>query len=194
MSSFRARLTEGFDSKSLGMRAQKKLLGKMSSRKITKHFIDDTSARLLDNLYRIAKDYSGSKKVAEKLMKDFIKTVIKIGILYRNEQFTREELDIADQFKKKFRTITMTVISFYEVDFSFDKNFLTKALAECQAMLKRMVVNHLTEKSLGRIDNVFQFFCDPDFLDQMFRPDGMYRPQLGQIVKDLHHLMENNIV
>ncbi len=184
-------VTEGFDSKGLGLRAQKKLLGKMSSKKIAKVFIDDTSARLLDNLYRLAKEYSGSKKTAEKLMKDIIKIVIKIGILYRNEQFSQEELQLAERFKKKFRTISMTVISFYEVDFSFDKHFLTRALNECSAMLKQLVENHLTEKSLGRIDSVFNFFTDPVFLETMFRPSGPYRNTLGKIVNDLHTMMDN---
>lgn len=166
----------------------------MASKKIAKHFIDDTSARLLDQVYRVAREYSGSKKVAEKLMKDLIKTVIKVGILYRNEQFNREELEMAERFKKKFRTVAMTVISFYEVDFSFDKNFLSRALGECHSMLKQLVSRHLTDKSLGRIDNVFNFFSDTDFLDTMFRADSSYRPQLTKVVVDLNYLIDNNVL
>ena len=45
---------EHFDSKSLGLRTQKKLLGKMSSKKIAKVFIDDQSANVLDQLYKVA--------------------------------------------------------------------------------------------------------------------------------------------
>ena len=185
---------DSFDSKSLGLRAQKKLLGKMASKKIAKHFIDDTSARLLDQVYRMSRDYSGSKKTAEKLMKDVIKTVIKVGILYRNEQFNAEELEMAERFKKKFRTVAMTVISFYEVDYSFDKNFLSRALNECRAMLRQLVARHLTDKSFGRIDNVFNFFGDMEFLDTMFRPDSSYRPQLDKIVVDLNYLIDNNVL
>lgn len=182
---------EGFDAKSIGLRAQKKLLGKMASKKIAKIFIDDTTARILDNLYKIAKEYSGNKKVAEKLMKNLIKIVIKVGILYRNEQFTSEELALAERFKKKFQTVTMTVISFYEVDFSFDKNFLSKGLLECSAMLKQLVEHHLTEKSLARIDSIFQFYGDATFLENVFRPGGHYRDILSRIVQDLHRLMDN---
>ena len=185
---------EAFDSKSLGLRTQKKLLGKMASKKIVKHFIDDTSARLLDQVYKVSKDYSGSKKTAEKLMKDLIKTVIKIGILYRNEQFNTEELELAERFKKKFRTVAMTVISFYEVDYSFDKNFLSRGLNECRAILRQLVERHLTEKSLVRIDNVFNFFCEPDFLEAMFRADSAYRPQLKKMVIDLNSLIDNNVL
>ena len=185
-------MTDNFDAKSIGMRTQKKLLGKMATKKIAKIFIDDTSSRLLDNLYKLVRDYSQNKKVAEKIIKDLIKTVIKIGILYRNEQFSREELGIADQFRKKFRMVGMTVISFYEVDFSFDKNFLSKGFAECGALLKQLVQRHLTEKSLNRIDNVFSFFGDPTFLEAIFRADSAYRDTLSRVIKDLHLMVENN--
>lgn len=50
----------------LSLRAQKKILGKMASRGVAKHFISDTSARILDNMYRILKDYY-TKKDAEKV-------------------------------------------------------------------------------------------------------------------------------
>jgi hypothetical protein len=49
------------------MRAQKKIIGKIgSSRTFVKHFINDTAARLLDNLYRLLKDFY-SKREAEKV-------------------------------------------------------------------------------------------------------------------------------
>ena len=183
-----------FDSKNLGLKAQKKLLGKMASKKIAKVFIDETSGKVLDDLYRIAKDYASNKKVAEKLMKDLIKTVIKIGILYRNEKFSSEELAIAESFKKKFHFVVMTCVSFYEVDFTFDRHFLSRSLNECCIMLKQLVVRHLTEKSLNRIDNVFQFFGSPDFLESIFNTDNSGNVILSRIVNDLHKMLEDGTI
>ena len=185
-------VADAFDSKNLAIRAQKKLLGKMSSKKIAKIFIDDTSARLLDNVYKLVKEYTGSKKLAEKHTKDLIKTVIKVGILYRNDQFSDDEIVLAEDFKKKFRTVSMTVISYYEIDFSFDKNFLAKALNECKTMLKQLVQRHLTDKSQTRIDNVFNTFLDTALLETVFHPDSKHRPILGRIVEDLNSMLENN--
>lgn len=71
----------GFDSRGLGLRAQKKLLGKMSSKKIAKAFIDDTTGKVLDNTYRILKEHRGNKKEAEKVMKYIIKIVVKVVCL-----------------------------------------------------------------------------------------------------------------
>ena len=157
-------------------------------------FIDDIAARLLDNLYRLTKDYAQSKKTAEKIIKDLIKTVIKIGILYRNDQLTQGELDLADEFRRKFRTVAMTVISFYQVDFSFDKNFLSSALGECAGILKQLVQRNLTEKSLGRIDNVFTFYSNAAFLEVLFRANGPYREVLGKIVTDLNTMVEQDAI
>ena len=109
-------MAENFDAQSVSLRAQKKLLGKMTSRRVVSAFIDDTSGRLLDNLYRLGRDaHGGDKRSAEKVMRRIIKTVIKTGILFRNEQFNAEELSIAEDFRKRFRTIAMTVVSFHQV-------------------------------------------------------------------------------
>ena len=72
----------GFDSRGLGLRAQKKLLGKMSSKKIAKAFIDDTTGKVLDNTYRILKEQKTNKKEAEKVMKYIIKTVVKVTLVF----------------------------------------------------------------------------------------------------------------
>ena len=74
----------GFDSRGLALRAQKKLLGKMSNKKIARAFVDDTTGRILDNTYRMLKDQK-AKKDAEKLLKYIIKTVVKVSC---NQSFT----------------------------------------------------------------------------------------------------------
>lgn len=179
-----------FKSRDFSLRAQKKLLSRMSNKNFVKAFIDDTTSQLLDNLHRLARGLCGHKKDADKVVKNIIKIVIKIGILYRNDQFSKEELLLAERFKKKFNSLAMTVISFYEVEFSYDRNFLTQSLGECNAMLKQLVGRHLTDKSLARIEFVFSFFCNPSYLDEIFRKDGDYRDLLGKMVSDMHTLLE----
>lgn len=46
---------------------------------------------------------TGNKKEAERLVKNIIKIVIKIGILHRNNQFNADELKIAERFRSKFQ-------------------------------------------------------------------------------------------
>jgi hypothetical protein len=133
----------------------------------------------------------GSKKEAERLVKNIIKTVIKIAILHRNNQFSAEENKISDKFYQKFQNLQMSIISFYEVDFSFDLQYLQKLLSDIHQLLKEIVHKHLTEKSLNRIDEVFHIMNDPTFLEAIFKADSPYREIMGKIVQDLNKALEN---
>ncbi|KAK8724864.1 hypothetical protein OTU49_010953, partial [Cherax quadricarinatus] len=179
------RMGDSFRARDISLKAQKKLLSKMSNKTMAKNFIDDTLASILDNMYSLAKAYTGNKKEAEKLVKNIIKIVVKINILYRNEQFSQEDLRVANQLRHKFTTIVKTIISFFEVDFTFDKAFLTKNINDCRGLLKQLVGNHLTDKSIGRIDHVLDFFTEAAFLEEMFRPESPHRPTLQTIIDDM---------
>lgn len=179
----------GFDSRGLGLRAQKKLLGKMSSKKIAMTFIDETTGRVLDNAHKVLKQYKGNKKEADKILKYIIKSVVKVGILYKNDQFNRDELDQVAQFKVKFHSLAMTVVSFHQVDFTYDKTFLRTSLEECRQMLQAIIERHLTEKSKTRVDLVFHTFCESEFLDAVFT-NAAYKPIMDAIVVDLNLLMD----
>ncbi|XP_075235769.1 tumor necrosis factor alpha-induced protein 8-like protein sigmar [Lycorma delicatula] len=183
-------MSDGFKAREFGLRAQKKILSRMSSKNVAKIFIDDTTASLLDSLYHMIKMFSESKKEAESLIKNIIKIVIKVGILYRNGQFDNEESLRVVQFKKKFRSVAMAMISFYEVDFSYDRAYLLSALRELHAMLKVLVQRHLTEKSLLRIDHVFNFFSNPTFLDTVFKKNSEYFTLLSRFVGDLNRALD----
>lgn len=82
------------------------------------------------------------------------------------------------------------MISFYEVDYSFDLPYLQKSIAESHEALKSIVQRHLTEKSLSRIDDVFEFFGDPALLETAFKPDSPYREVMGKIVADINTAMD----
>ncbi|KAF6208284.1 hypothetical protein GE061_016738 [Apolygus lucorum] len=183
-------MSEGFKSRDIGLRAQKKILSRMANKNVAKMFIDDTTASLLDNLFRMAKQFTDNKKESEKLIKNIIKVVIKIGVLYRNEQFSAEEIRLAEKFKNKFHSAAMAVISFHEVEFSYDRAYLHKAMQDSHELLRQVVARHLTEKSLQRIDSVFNFFGNPQFLDAVFRPESPYKELLERLVSDISKAMD----
>lgn len=180
----------GFDAKGFGLRAQKKLLGKMSSKKIVKHFIDDSTSQVLDNTYKIMKAFTGDKKQAEKLLKYIIKTIIKVGILFRNDQFNASELQVVESFKSKFHSLVMTVVSFHEVDFTYDKPFLKSSIEECRQLLQSIIQRHLTDKSKGRVDTVFEFFEGEELMDALFNPSGPHKKEMDSITADMHKMMD----
>lgn len=189
-----------FSSLSMGLKAQKKILSKMSSKSVAKVFIDDTSGRLLDNVYGLLKEYTGNKKDSEKVVKNIIKIIIKIGILYRNDQFSSEELKLAEDFKKKFRSTAMTIVSFYEVDFTSDKTYLLQGIRELSAILHKLVERLLTDKSSQRIDHVFAQFLDGGLWDKIFKQKSLpseeatLRPFTDSIVNDLNSLLDEGSI
>lgn len=106
---------DAFSSKDMALRAQKKILSKMATKTSVQMFIDDTTSEILDELYHVSKEYLGNKSEAQKVIKNLIKIAVKIGVLFRNNRFSTEELSTAQDFKKKLHQGAMTAISFYEV-------------------------------------------------------------------------------
>lgn len=185
---------ETFSSKDVAIRAQKKILSSVATKSSVQMFIDDTSSEILDELYRVSKEYSGNKTEAHKVVKNLVKIAVKIGILFRNNRFTTEELAIAQEFKKKLHTGAMTAISFYEVDFTFDKAVMSELLSSCRDLLLKLVNTHLTPKSHGRINHVFNHYSDPELLSKLYEPSGVYRPHLTKICKGLNKLVEDGTI
>ncbi|XP_065576454.1 tumor necrosis factor alpha-induced protein 8-like protein [Artemia franciscana] len=183
-------MSDGFKAREVALKAQKKLLSKVSNKTIAKAFIDESTGFLLDNLYRICKLHAQSKKEAEKIVKNIIKIVVKVGFLAKNDQFGREELIVAENFRRKFHSLCMTVVSFHEVDFSYDRTFLLKNIQECQSLLKQLVEKHLTDNSIGRIEMVFTFFSDSSFLDNLFKRPSEYHEIMKQVVQEMHTMMD----
>ena len=171
----------GFNSKSLGLRIQKKVLGKLSNKAIAKAFIDDNMAQLLDTMHTILKAELGDTKKSDKVIKNLIKITVKIGLLYKNSQFSQEELAIGIKVRTKLHHAALTVISFCQVDFSYDRAFLVKLVGEISEMLHRLVNRHLTAKSHQRIDSVMQALSNGDTLDKVFVSGGVYHDHLKVI-------------
>ncbi|XP_077432403.1 tumor necrosis factor, alpha-induced protein 8-like protein 2 B isoform X1 [Vanacampus margaritifer] len=183
-----------FSSRDTAMKVQKKILSSMATKTSVQMFIDDTANEILDELYRVSKEYSGNKTEAHKVVKDLIKIAVKIGVLFRNNRFSTEELVLAQDFKKKLHQGAMTAISFYEVDFTFDKTVMSEILTGCRDLLLQVVNSHLTPKSHGRINHVFNHYADPELLTRLYQPDGPFRDNLARICKGLNKLVEDGTI
>jgi len=154
-------------SHTMGMRLQKKILGKMASRSVAKHFIDDEAGLILDKLFLFMKDQS-SEVEAKKLTKHIMKIVIKLGILYTNDKFTVTEKQHLKTLLKKFSRMVMTLVTFWEVAFSFDEVHFVHQLREVEECIITLILPHLTEKSEKRVRYVFNYFSDKDVLNYLF--------------------------
>ncbi|NXJ13775.1 tumor necrosis factor alpha-induced protein 8-like protein 1 [Cyrtonyx montezumae] len=181
-----------FSTKSLALQAQKKLLSKMASKTVANVFIDDTSSEILDELYRVTKEYTHNRKEAQKIIKNLIKIVMKLGVLYRNGQFSPEELLVMERFRKKVHTLAMTAVSFHQIDFTFDRRVMSSVLTECRDLLHQVVSSHLTAKSHSRINHVFNHFADYEFLSALYGPAEPYRTHLKRICEGVNKMLEED--
>jgi hypothetical protein len=179
-----------FSSKQIGLRIQKKVIGKFSNKTVAKQFIDDDFGVLLDTLHTILRAEIQDSKKADKVIKNMIKITVKIGLLYKNKQFNGEEIALGAKFRAKLRTAALTVISFYEVDFTYDRGFLVTVVNECGEMLHRLVDRHLSEKSHGRINMIISNFSNGTLLDKVFQSDGAYYQHLETISQGFHKVVD----
>ena len=117
-------------------------------------------------------------------------------MLQRGEKFSLEEKDSLIQIQKNLRAVAMTLISFYQVDFTYDRNFVIKYLTELETLLKNLISNHLTDKSVGRVEQIFGVVKTPEFLDSVYVPkkNSEMREIMGKVVSDLNSCLEAGIL
>ncbi|CAN9500419.1 unnamed protein product [Ophioblennius macclurei] len=181
---------DSFSTKSLALQVQKKLMSKMATKSVASLFIDDTSSEVLDELYRVTKEYTRNRKESQKIIKNLIKMVVKLGVLYRNNQFSSEELLLVDKFRKKVFTLAMTAVSFHQIEFTFDRRVMSALLNECRELLHQAIKRHLTAKSHSRVNHVFNHFADCDFLAALYGPAEVYRAHLQRICNGLNKMID----
>nr|XP_015192098.1 PREDICTED: tumor necrosis factor alpha-induced protein 8-like protein 2 [Lepisosteus oculatus] len=162
---------EGFSSKDMAMQMQKKILSRMASKSMVQMFIDD------------------------------------LLLILPSETKTKQN-DAADwahpppthtqthKQKKHVFFFPSPLISLFltfpprKVEFTFDKAVMAEILTDCRDMLLRLVDKHLTAKSHGRINHVFNHFADTELLTQLYNPGGPFRPNLQKICTGLNKLVE----
>lgn len=182
-----------FKARDIGLRAQKKILSKMAGKNVSRMFIDENTSTLLDNIYEIAKTYSNSEEVAEKLIKNIIKTVIKFTLLYKKNLLEDREEQELEILKTKVKNLAMMITTFHDMDYTYDKVHLNRCLTECENAIINIAVMHLTPSSQARIHKVFIYFNDGKFLDSVFNKDSEYRELLTRLVGNLHKAIENKV-
>ena len=94
------------------------------------------------------------KKDSERTTKNLIKISVKIGMLQRGDKFTKEEKEQLVQIQMNLRVVVKSLITFQQLEHTYDRVFLTMYLEELETSLKNLVRPHLTEKSVGRVEQV----------------------------------------
>ncbi len=165
-----------FSSSQIAVKVQKKIAGNFAA-SFGKKLIDDDFSKLLDTIHNIVAAEMGMAK-ADKLVKNIIKMVVKIAILYKNNRFSTDQMHQGIVLRRKLKSVTMTVVSFHEVDFTYDADFLINIVQEIGRATHELVGDQVTAKSHGRIDNIVSILGDKSILDNIFLSDGKYHDKL----------------
>ena len=117
-------------------------------------------------------------------------------MLLRGEKFSDEEKESLLKIQKNLRNVAKTLISFYELDYTYDKAFIIKYLTELETLLKNLITNHLTDKSVARVEQIFDVVKTPEFLDSIYVPKKNLemRDIMGNIVIDLNKCIEADVL
>ena len=137
-----------------------------------------------------------NKKESEKTTQNIIKITIKLGVLLRGDKFSSEEKESLLKIQRNLNTICKTLISFFEVDHTYERSFVIKYLTDLETLLKTLISKHLTEKSVSRVEQIFGVVKTPEFLDSIYVPqknDAM-REIMAVVVKDLNNCLESDIL
>ncbi|KAH7715626.1 hypothetical protein AAVH_17002 [Aphelenchoides avenae] len=149
---------------SLLMRVQKKVLSKMSTRAVAKHFI----------------------------IKNVLKIAVKLRLLAAEEKFTKGQHLALAKLHQKLRNAALTLLSFARVSYSYEPTFLLTQLGEVQSLLTEIVGETLSEKSQKRVAFIFKHVAKAEIFDSLFRPgqNGTPSKLLDELASDLESAME----
>ena len=137
-----------------------------------------------------------NKKESEKTTQNIIKITIKLGVLLRGDKFSSEEKESLLKIQRNLNTICKTLISFFEVDHTYERSFVIKYLTDLETLLKTLISKHLTEKSVSRVEQIFGVVKTPEFLDSIYVPkkNVEMRKIMAKVVKDMNSCIEAGVL
>ncbi|EYC16975.1 hypothetical protein Y032_0032g2597 [Ancylostoma ceylanicum] len=164
-----------FSAASLSIKAQKKIASKLSTRKTTKLFLNEAVVRVFDGFYDILRTYY-NKKDSEKVVKNIIKLAVKMTLLSRNDMLSEADVVRLMKVQKQLHSLTLTIISFVQVRYSFERSHLIDLLKNMQSSLAPLVSLKLSDKSTRRLEHVIIHLTKVEFLDDLFKKLGPPAP------------------
>ena len=176
--------------KRLALKAEKNVAGKIATSAAAKSILDDDIASLLDAVESFVAKMSGAEEATE-FRRNIMKVAVKIALLEKNDEFTPEDRKNLALLSDKFHTLLNTILTFKEVAFSYDADFIVDIIAQCRDATLSIARRHLTPKSVSRVETVFSSLNNRDHLQALFA-DAQYQQDLDSIYCHLKTVMDKN--
>lgn len=195
--------SSGFSAQNISIQMQKKLISKFATKKTMKIFIDDTSSRIFDNVFRLINLYLDSKSQSQAMMKNIVKINMKLAVLYINDVLDEKEKGYVYEFREKFHMIaertTTNVLrpGSKAAKQGMDIDAMSALFKSCEEVILKTIARHLTVKSQDKVRASGAFFSDKDFLRFVFVKEGQSLPckvLVHQIAEDLQELLDRGVL
>lgn len=195
--------SSGFSAQNISIQMQKKLISKFATKKTMKIFIDDTSSRIFDNVFRLINLYLDSKSQSQAMMKNIVKINMKLAVLYVNDVLNEAEKGYVYEFREKFHLIaertTTNVLrpGSRAAKAGMDIEAMSALFKSCEDVILKTIQRHLTVKSQDKVRSSGAFFSDKDFLRFVFVKEGQPLPVkvlVHQIAEDLQELLDRGVL
>lgn len=84
--------------------------------------------------------------------------MVKVGLLVRSGYFqNNKQKENLIVLQRQIRMLSLTIISFTTVAYSYDRNYLMVLLAKVRKKLQIIVSENLSEKSMQRLQIIFEY-------------------------------------
>ncbi|CAF1239138.1 unnamed protein product [Adineta steineri] len=182
---------------SRSIRFQKKLCKIPSNKYIAKCFIPTRLNRVLNNLHRLAEGFSNNNQIANRLIQKIVKSGNKFKVLYSNRIIfsSPNGEQLLMQLRGDFNGILTFIGILKTYDCMLSRFTLQCLFRNCRGLIHSIIGDHLTQKSLDRIDFIFNFISDADFLAYMFNFKlTLNRAIIVEIIDDLRVLVRDGLI
>ena len=132
-----------------------------------KTVIPEDGYKVLEGFYRILK-HETDKTFAKKIISYILKITVKVMIAIRNNQLNKEEMDLVADLGKQETSLLKTIISFIEVNFTYDANYLTDRIEDLHQTLFGVLQRHCKPKTRSKIEFIFTELSDKQRLGNIF--------------------------
>lgn len=187
---------EHFNSQTISIKVQKKLASKLPTKKLVKFFIDETSARVFNNLNLLLRAYCGSKREANRLMKTVVKINAKLAILFINGVLSNSDIEILAKSRNAFAKVAQICLNVHKKKSHANLNLdpLIEQFNVCHNSIMVIARNYLTEKSQNKISLCTNFFCNRQFLATVFSNEPRYYELMEKICEDIQELIDRGML
>jgi hypothetical protein len=162
-----------------------------SNKYLAKLVIGARGNRISNNLHNLVRHFSGNNEVADALVKKIIKSIIKFGVLYnnRNTIFSQNDLKLVMDFREQCQEIIELYAELHNSNFVLHRLLLKSKYKDCQNLIHRIIGNRLTRKRHERIDFVFNYISNQEFIKYAFDSKSAFNHAIiKEIIVDLRAL------